>query len=177
MRESPRVFNSEFNRSLGRAGTAFYRKFARERLKKGGVQVRRRVARRGAGGGVSVPVKARALGFRGVVVGREKLHRKAALMRNSNPVALIHEEGGTIRPKRGPYLFVRVRSVAALRRSVKVKRGQRPQVIRARRVTIRPKLGFLRTFRAFIPEARKRLADSLRRAAARAIERANRRAA
>jgi hypothetical protein len=175
MRDAPRAFNAEFNRSFARGASDFYRKFTRERLRKGGIQVRRRIAKKASGGGVSVPVKARALGFRGVVVGRAELHRKAALMSNSNPVAVIHEEGGTIKPRRGPFLFVRVKNVAALRRSgVKVKRGARPKVLRVRSVTIRPRLGFMATWRAFIPELRDRFAKSLRAAADRAIVQAKR---
>lgn len=169
MREAPRAFNAEFNRSFARAAGDFYRTFTRERLRKGGIQVRRRIAKKGSGG-VSIPAKARALGFRGVVVGRDAIHRKAALMSNSNPVAIIHEEGGTIRPRRKRFLFVRVRSVAALRRAgVPVKRGARPKVIKARSVTIRPRLGFIATWNAFLPQVRERMARSLRAAADRAV--------
>jgi hypothetical protein len=175
MRDAPRVFNAEFNRSFARAAGAFYKKFAKERLKKGGIQVRRRLAKKASGGGVSVPAKARALGFRGALLGRGELHRKAALMSNSNPVAVIHETGGTIRPRRGNFLFVRVKSVAALRRAgVKVKRGARPKVIKVRQVTIKPRLGFFSTWRAFLPELRQRLATSLKAASDRAVARAKR---
>lgn len=174
--EAPRVLNSEFNRSFSRLGGAFYRRFARERLRRGGIQVRRKIARGGTGG-ISIPARARALGFRGFLLGRENLNGKAALLRNTNPVAYAHEVGATITPRRGKYLFLRVKNLSAARKAgVRIRRGEKPAVIRVRRVRIEARLGFFATWRAFLPEARIRVFRSLQEGVRRAVERGRRRA-
>lgn len=174
LREAPEIFNREFNRGFQRTMGAFYRKFASARLRKGGIQVRRGSAR-GGGGGIFVPRKARLIGFTGKLDNPGRLHGKVAIAANRSPVAAAHEFGATIRPKRGKHLFVRVKSAAAARRAgVPVKRGQKPKVIRAKKVVIKPRLGFFATWREFQPEAVKRLGDVLKRAAQATIRKAKR---
>lgn len=172
MRESPKIFNQEFNRSFARIMGAFTRKFAKERLGKGGI----RVGRKGVfsnRGGVKIALKARKLGFTGAFIGKGSLSGKAAVVRNSNPIAKAHEYGAVIRPSKGTHLFIPVRSVAKARRAgVNIPRGQKPKVIRVKKVVIKPKLGFFKTWRAFTPEATKRLGESLKRAAERIIKKA-----
>lgn len=177
LREAPDIFNREFNRGFRLTMGAFYRRFAAERLRKGGIQVRRRIAR-GGRGGIFVPAKARALGFRGRMENTGRLGGKAAIASNRSPVAKAHEFGATIRPKRGKYLFIPVKSAAAARRAgVALKRGQKPKVLRVRRVTIKRRLGFFATWRAFRGEAIQRMGEALKRAAAATIRRAKRREA
>lgn len=172
LRQAPDVFNREFNRGFSRTMGAFYRKFTSERLKKGGIQVRRK-GKTGGGGGVFVPKKARFFGFTGKLEGKQRLGGKVVIGANRSPVAKAHEFGATIKPKKGQFLFVRIGSAAAARRAgIKIKRGQKPTVIRVRRVVIKPRLGFLKTFRAFTNEATRRLGESLNRAAQAAIRKA-----
>lgn len=176
MRESPKIFNQEFNRGLSRTMGAFARKFTKERLRKGGIQVRRKGVFSKSGGGISIPVKARKFGFVGRLDGKGSLNRKLAIVKNSSPVARIHEVGGTIHPGPGKkFLFIPVSSVAKARRAgVKIPRGKKPKVIKVKKVVIKPRLGFLKTFRAFIPEAKRRLNASLQRAVESAIRKARR---
>lgn len=175
MRQSPKIFNQEFNRGLARTMGAFTRKFAKERLGKGGIQVRRRGRFSQGGGGIFIPLKARKFGFVGNLSGKESLTRKVAVVRNNSPIAKAHEFGAVIQPKKGKFLFIGVKSVAKARRAgVNIPRGKKPKVIRVRRVVIKARLGFLKTFRSFIPEAKRRLNQSLQRAAQSAIKNARR---
>jgi hypothetical protein len=177
--EAPKTFNAEMNREFARTGTDFFRQFQRERLSgKSGIQVRRRVRSRSPGrGGVAVPAKARAMGFNGILRVREKLDGKELLLRNSNPIAIAHEEGATIRPKKGQYLFVRIRNLAAARRAgVQIRRGRKPRVIRIRQVKLRPRLGFIASWTAYVRTAIQRLGQALERGSNRAIELAKRKA-
>lgn len=177
LRIAPKAFNSAFNRGFSSTMGAFTRKFARERLRKGGVQVRRRTSGGGRSAGVFVPRKMKALGFKGVLSGRKKLQRKFAEVRTRNPVAIAHEEGATIRPRRGNFLVIPVRNVSAARRAgVSIPRGSRPAFLRVRQVRLKARLQFLATFRRFQPEAIRRLNQALQRGAESAIRQAKRRA-
>ena len=172
MRQSPKIFNQEFNRGFKGTMSAFAKAFVRERLGKGGIRVRRKGSfpQRGK---VTIPVKARKLGFNGGLVGEPSLQRKAAFIRNSNPIAKAHEFGAVITPKKGRYLFIPVTSVAKARRAgVQIPRGKKPKVIRVKKVVIKPRLGFLKTWSAFAPEARRRLNKIVERAVERVIKKA-----
>lgn len=174
--KSPKIFNTEFNRGFTQTTTDFFRVFTRARLSgKTGIRVRRKVAKKpGRRGKISIPAKARAFGFSASLRNRKTLDRKQSLMRNSSPVAISHEDGAVIRPKRGKYLFVRVKSVAAARRAgVNVKRGNKPKLLRVRSVTLKPRLKFIATWNAYVATARSRLFKTLQRARDRSIVAAN----
>ena len=174
LNQSPKIFNAEFNRGFSRTMGAFMRKFTKERLGKGGIKSRRRGIF-SQSGGIFIPTKARKLGFSGRLENKKSLARKVASVRNSSPIAKAHEYGAVIRPKKGRFLFIGVKSVAKARRAgVSIPRGKKPKVLRVRSVTIKPRLGFLKTFRAFIPEAKRRLNESLQRAAKSAVKNARR---
>lgn len=179
IRQAPRTFNAEFNRSLPRTLGEFMRSFTRTSLRgKGGIRVRRRVNRVSSRGGPVIPAAARAIGFRGVLRRRGQLQGKEAAVRTTSPLAIIFEKGGVIRPRRGRFLTIQVDNVSAARRAgVRIRRGRRPRFIRVRSVRIRPRLRFFAQWRAFVPRARSRLFDSFKRARDRTQEQARRRAA
>lgn len=165
MEKTPRAFNSEFNRSFKATMGAFNKKFARERLRKGIVQVHRKIS----GGGrrqVFMPKKMRAFGFAGRLFQEKRLNGKAASTSNKSKVAKAHEYGDVVTPPPGRrFLTIRVKSTAAARRAgVQVERGQNPRFLRVRSVVIKARLGFFTTWRSFIPEANQRMAKSLTRA-------------
>lgn len=180
LNQSPRIFNAEFNTEFRQSGTAFMRSFTRARLTgKGGLRVRRRVTKRPRGrGGVSIPAKARALGFSASLSGRDNMDGKRLRIRNSNPVTIAHEEGAIITPKKGDFLYVRVSNRAKARRAgVNIRRGQKPSVIRVRKVVIKPRLKFMAHFRGFVSTIVGRMGRRLKRAGERAQATAKRRAA
>lgn len=180
----PKVFNTEFNGGFRRLGGAFYRRFARERLRKGGIQIRRQGASRRGGGRrrVSIPKKARLAGFRGFVARQGQLPDKSLLMGTRNPVMIAHEFGATITPKTSRYLAVQVRRPSDRRKVSQVRRGRRrtrrrlPFPVFVRRVVLRPRLGFVDTWVTFQSEATERLEKIIERSVQRAQRRGRRRA-
>ena len=181
MSVAPRTVNSEFNRGLGATMGAFMRVFDKQAFgarSQGKIAVRRKGRFSSGRGGVFIPAKSRKFGFKGSVEFRQSIDRKQAVVRNRSPVAISHELGAIIRPKRKKYLTLRIRSVAeARRRGVQIPRGGKPAVIRVKQVRIRPRLRFIATFIAFANEARTRLQHVLNRAAERSIQIAKARAA
>ena len=153
--------NAEFNDGLGRLGGAFFRRFARERLggRGSGVRVRRTVGRQSERSAVRIPKRARAMGFVARLAPRGRLSGKTLTMGTSNRIAIGHEVGATIVARRRRLLTIRTRNRAeARRRGIKPK-GRPPFVLRrVRRVRLQPRLGYIRTWQRFLPEARDRLA-------------------
>lgn len=177
VKQSPKITNAEMNRGFTGSANEFYRVFTRERLSgKGGIRVRRKVVG-GAlkRGGVRVPARARAMGFGGFLLKRDILDGKTVVMRNTNPIALAHEQGAVITPKKGKHLFIPVKNLSAARRAgVKIGRGKRPKVIRVDAVRLKQRLKFILTWERFVPKVIDRLGKSLNRAKER-IEAAARR--
>ena len=173
MAQSPKIVNAEMNKAFVGTANEFYRVFTKERLSgKAGIRVRRKVAggtkKRG---GVRVPARARAMGFGGFLVKRGQLAGKVAIMKNTSKIAIAHELGAVIRPKKGKHLFIKVSNFAAARRGgVQIKRGRKPKVIRVKSVKLKPRLQFIATWNRFVPRAVARLGKGLQEAARR-IER------
>jgi hypothetical protein len=164
---TPKAFNSEFNTGMAAIGGAFYRKFGRERIGKTGIRSRRRLATKGKSkrSDVSVPNKVRALGFTGRINGKAQLAGKSLVMYSGSPVTYAHEFGATITPRRKRFLAVKVTNVSAARRAgVQIARGAKPKVLRVRKVVIKARLGFYRTWASFRAEANDRLHKIVARA-------------
>lgn len=183
----PDFYNSELNRAFSSTIGAFTRKFTKERLSGGaGITVRRRIRRRKKTGEKAaprsrknpgqpfVPVKARAAGFKASLSGLDSIAKKRGEFRTSNPVMLAHELGATIRPKRGRYLTISINK-KRLKKDRRFKRGT--IVARVRQVRLKPRLGFDKTWRSFLPEAQQRLAKARDRATQRANRLGRRRSA
>jgi len=129
---------------------------------------------------VAIPRKARAMGFTGSVGPTKRLPGKILRLRSGSPVTHAHEFGA--RPQGHPWLYIPIRSQAEAKRlgisdfsRRRAKRGknkgqplQKPRMIRVRSVTIRPRLGFRRLWRAYERTISKRLHTTLTRIADRA---------
>ncbi len=175
MKSGPKIMNQEFNRGFKSTMSRFMKVFSKQAFGKGRFNVRRSGVFKTRKGGITIPVKARKFGFVGRVHGTKSLQRKAAIVRNSAKFAVAHELGATIRPKRGKFLKIPVKSLAAARRAgVDIPRGKKPKFILVRKVRIKPRLRFIRTFGRFRGEAIRRLNKTLKRAAEGAIRRASR---
>lgn len=100
LREAPGVLNTAYNRALKRIGGVFGAKFTEERLRGGGITVRKKGQAAAKSGGPSIhPRLPRAMvlaGFKGQLKGPEGLEHKALSIRTSNPVMTAHEHGVTI---------------------------------------------------------------------------------
>lgn len=180
LKVTPGELNREFNRGFGLTMGAFMRRFDKQAFGKGKIKIRRSGAFKKRKGGIFIPKRSRKFGFTGRVHGRKRLEGKVAEVKNRSPHADAHEYGATIRPKRGRYLIIPVagsnrNSVARARRAgVDIPRGQKPRFIKVRRVKIKARLGFHKTFRRFRPEAIRRFNVSVKRAIAASQRRAKR---
>lgn len=185
LRGSPKIFNQNINRAFQRIGGGFLRDFARSRLVRGVYQVRRRGSvSRAARGQPTVPKKAKLAGFKAVISGRERLERKRLLIRTRNPALTIRESGGVIRPRHAKYLIIRGtargRGASVRReqsRSRQIERFGRvryeKEVLRkVRRVEVRAVLGFVATWRRYLPAAHQVFREALRGAVNRITKRA-----
>lgn len=171
----PDIMNQEFNRGLKNAMSRFMKIFSKQAFGKGKINVRRNARFKRRKGSITIPVASQKFGFVGRMHGTGSLQGKAAVVRNSAPFALSHELGATIRPKKGKFLKIPIKSVAeARRRGVDIPKGQKPKFLLVKKVKIKPRLRFHRTFRLFRNEAVRRLNKSLARAAKRSIDRAAR---
>lgn len=176
MKVTPKTMNQEFNRGFKTTMGRFMKIFSKQAFGKGRIDVKRTGAFKKKKGGIAIPVKARKFGFVGRVHGTKSLHNKAAIVNNKAKFAVAHELGATIRPKKGKFLKIPIKSLAEARRAgVDIPRGKKPSFILVKKVRIKPRLRFLRTFGRFRGEAVRRLNKALKRAADGAIRRAKRR--
>lgn len=162
--EAPRIANSELNRGLGGAMSAFAREFSRERLttKSRGIRVQRKARAAARGRAVKLPARARAIGFKGQFVGARDINGKRVIMRTSSPLLYAHEVGETIRPKGKKYLVIRAAKGSARAEAQKISKGGRgfrtnrfgrrvfPVVAKVKQVKLKPKLGFLSGFARYV---------------------------
>lgn len=174
-RKVPKIYNQELNRGFKGIIADFAKTFDRQRLRGGsGLRVRRDkdLRRKKFGSQPRVPKKTRALGFKATLSPVKKIANKVASFRTSSPLMKIFEFGGPpIRPKKGKFLFVKVRKRKFERGLKGFKKGRKqklPYPVRVRSVTIKPRLGFYRTWGAYRGEALKRLKKIPERVTARA---------
>jgi hypothetical protein len=176
----PKVTNRELNRACGRTGKEFVKGFAARSLVRGIFQVRRRAS--GKASGLAIPAKARAAGISAGVIGPKKIEGKGLRISTSNPLLVIRELGGTIRPKdavglliiRGEFLgrgaagrkarfFTRQEAQPGSRRF------KRPVARRVRKVEVPPILRFRAQWDEFQPRLRALFNDGMARAVASVI--------
>jgi len=184
LRESPKIFNQNVNRAFQRIGGGFMKDFAGSRLVRGIYQVRRKGATRRTGRGQpAIPKKARLAGFKAVITGRQSLQKKRLVIRTRNPALTIRESGGTIRPKRSGYLIIRgdPKGRGAARRKERSRARQIERFGRVRydkivlrkvrQVRVRAVLGFVSTWRGYLPRAHLIFRDALKGAVNRIAKR------
>lgn len=145
IRRSPRDFNLEFNRGMKTGG----RKFGVFFMARTPIKVHKKSSRKPSGRHPALPPKMKSLGFQAILGPRKKLHGKEMVVRTSNQQVIAHEEGARITPQRARFLAVKVRRPADARKAG-LKRGAKlPVTLRARAVTIKAQLGFMRSFGSY----------------------------
>jgi hypothetical protein len=175
--DMPKILNQQMNRTFPQSATAFLKHFSKTRLVRGVYDVKRKSKKkkkRTPTGQVSVPAKARLAGFAASVRGRQDLDHKEFRVRTSNPLLLIRERGGTIRPRRGQWLYIRGKftgrgAVARRKAFAEQQRAagskySRPIVARVRQVVVPAVLGFYKAWRRWRPEFRVKLREGLQAA-------------
>ena len=169
--------NQNMNRAYNSVASKFMRSFAKTHLSRGGpFHVKRKVqTKKAPKGQPSIGVKARKAGFKATLSGQQSLSKKSLEIRTRNPLLLIREFGGPIRPKRKTrgrgkrdirgYLAVDLSKGKTRRGRKSSKKGGNIRLVRE--INQKPVLGFRQAWRRFRSQAKqiveKGLSDSVRR--------------
>lgn len=102
--------------------------------------------------------------------------KKLAMVSRISGVLMMHETGGTIRPRKGDWLYIQDRQVKYGNRQPKWHATMGKSALygitaRVKSITLRPRLGFRMTFYNMVPEERQRLHAAMGRALTVARER------
>lgn len=186
-RRFPRLMNQELNKSFKFSTSKYAKEVSRGQLSTKGIfKVKRRGSFKSKSkGGPSLPVKMRKAGFVSELTGRNNLRqRKHARIHTGNPLIVIRERGGAIKPKKaGGFLFIhgefKGRGAKAKREALFKKRNPRgnrsftrsgsPITAKVRSIYQRPIFGFEAGWR----RRKRRVLTEQRRASREVVRRVN----
>jgi len=175
VRDFPKIVNAEKNKSFRRYANEFGKFFTKSRLRKGIFDVKRkRNVKPPPRGQPKLPKKMTLAGFVAGISGRAHIDGKALTVRTSSPLMLIREHGGRIPevPKPGKFITIRSefqgRGAAQKRQQVTLGLLKRPIIAKKSSITIKPILGFVRSFNRFQPTGQKLLDKGIAEARRRA---------
>jgi hypothetical protein len=129
-KEFPKIANQECNKYYKKVISEFAKEFTKRRLRRPIFDVKRKLKKKPTPKGQPpIPAKARAAGLKGVMGGINKIDKKWARFYTGNPLLLIREKGGTIRPdplttSGGKKRYLTIRETKTFKYRGK-KRGQR----------------------------------------------------
>lgn len=150
---APKFINREMNAGLQQVSKAFYTEFGQKYLSgRPGVEIHRGERTKGKGSRSRfVTRRARAAGFYGVIYRSKQMHGKTLAMGTRSVAMITHEYGARITPKKGKYLYVKVRTPAGAAAA----RAKVGSTILVRKVHVPKRLRFRASWRMFVPKALK----------------------